>query len=85
MELLDLELLKRKETRRDTAVGSLIQIDPESDRRFGGCCLVVTEVKAWGVIGYVNVPEVPRATQAWYRLKWEHATLIGTTEWVVKE
>ncbi len=37
-------------------VGDVVQIDPEHDPRFGGCLMVVTELKpAWnGLVGYVT-------------------------------
>lgn len=37
-------------------IGSIVQLNPEttSNKSFGGCMLVVTEVKAWGVQGYVQ-------------------------------
>lgn len=33
--------------------GDVIQIDPLHDPMFGGAFLIVTEVKSWGVKGYV--------------------------------
>jgi hypothetical protein len=38
------------------AVGEIVQINPEMDINpmFGACLLVVTELKSWGVMGYVQ-------------------------------
>ena len=51
-------------------VDDLIQISPTHDDAFGGSVLVVTEVKAWGVIGYVVVPKKCEdgSALAFYRL-----------------
>lgn len=62
------------------AVGDVVQIDPASDDRFGGCFLTVSEVKRWGVVGYVRVPgQAPGL--AYYRLNFEHLHPIGVAEW----
>jgi len=34
-------------------VGDIVQVDP-SKEVFGGCMVVVTEVKSWGIQGYVQ-------------------------------
>ena len=34
-------------------IGSIVQVDP-SREVFGGCMVVVTEIKSWGVQGYVQ-------------------------------
>lgn len=39
------------------AVGDIIQIDPEHDPAFGGCLMVVSEVKSWGVQCYIAIPD----------------------------
>jgi hypothetical protein len=52
-------------------VDDIIQISPTWDARFGGACLVVTEVRAWGVIGYVAVPGAPASQTAFFRLPYE--------------
>ena len=38
--------------------GSIVQVDPDYPM-FGGCMVVVTEVKSWGVQGYVQSAGVP--------------------------
>jgi hypothetical protein len=32
--------------------GDIVQINPD-EKSFGGCLVIVDEVKAWGVLGYV--------------------------------
>jgi len=34
-------------------IGDIVQVDP-SKEVFGGCMVVVTEVKSWGIQGYVQ-------------------------------
>ena len=34
-------------------IGDIVQVDPEKEM-FGGCMVVVTEVKNWGIQGYVQ-------------------------------
>jgi hypothetical protein len=45
--------------------GSIVQVDPSKDM-FAGCMVVVTEVKSWGVQGYVQ--NAGEAGQAYIRL-----------------
>lgn len=47
--------------------GDIVQINPNVER-FGGSLMVVTELKSWGVQGYV---QVPGSGQAYYRCKFE--------------
>ena len=49
-------------------VDDIIQISPTHDERFGAALMVVTEVKPWGVVGYV---QIPARGQAYYRLPFE--------------
>jgi hypothetical protein len=34
-------------------IGDIVQVNPEKEM-FGGCMVVVTEVKSWGIQGYVQ-------------------------------
>lgn len=63
-------------------VGSVLQIDPQHDERFGASLLVVTEVKSWGVQGYIRVPQVPKASNAFYRVEWAKVEYIGESAWL---
>ena len=62
--------------------GDVVQIDPSHDTTFGGCFMVVTEVKSWGCQGYV---EVPGKGQAYYRCASENMEYIGESKWAVKQ
>jgi hypothetical protein len=59
-------------------VHDVVQIDPAHDEVFGGCLLVVTEVKGWGVQGFV---QVPGQGQAYYRVRTEACARVGRLHW----
>jgi hypothetical protein len=66
----------------ETDVGDVLQIDPAVEM-FGGCMLVVTEVKPWGVQGYVQSAGVPG--QQYVRKTWEEIEPTGgKAVWVAK-
>lgn len=61
--------------------GDVLQIAPDcpTNPGFGACFLTVTEVRSWGVIGYVQAlgtREGPGG-QAFIRLKWDEVELTG--------
>ncbi|HEU5433111.1 MAG TPA: hypothetical protein VFU81_15700, partial [Thermomicrobiales bacterium] len=58
---------------------------PGHDDRFGGCFLIVTEVKSWGVQGYVAMPEAGKTARAYYRVHSDQMARIGRAEWVVND
>jgi hypothetical protein len=61
-------------------IGDIVQVNPEKEM-FGACLVVVTEVKSWGIQGYVQNASV--AGQAYIRLKnedFEHTG--GTAVWI---
>ena len=67
--------------------GDVVQISPNSlNPAFAGCLMTVTEVKDWGVQGYVQAlgtREGPGG-QAYYRAKWDEVfDTGGTAEWVI--
>ena len=47
-------------------IHDIVQVDP-SYETFGGCMVVVTEIKGWGIQGYVQSAGVPG--QQYIRLK----------------
>lgn len=49
-------------------VGDIVQVNPEREV-FGACMIVVTEVKTWGIQGYVQ--NAGQEGQAYIRLKFE--------------
>jgi len=49
-------------------IGDIVQVNPEKET-FGACLVVVTEVKTWGIQGYVQNAGVNG--QAYIRLKTE--------------
>lgn len=64
--------------------GDVVQIDPAHGLMWGGCFLLVEEVKSWGVQGFVPMPE--RADKppgcAHLRVPWKHMELVGTAVFV---
>lgn len=67
--------------------GCVVQLNPETVRNkaFAACFLVITELKAWGVQGYVQAlgtREEPGG-QAYYRAQFDELGLVvGMAEWV---
>lgn len=63
-------------------VNDVVQVDPRVDV-FGGCMVVVTEVKSWGVQGYVQSAGV--LGQQYIRLKFADVEATGgQAKWVVQ-
>jgi hypothetical protein len=55
-------------------VGDIVQVDPSKDV-FGGCLVVVTEVKSWGIQGYVQSAGVEG--QQYIRLEFQDYEATG--------
>jgi hypothetical protein len=67
---------------RELKVGEIVQIDPASDDRFGGCLMVVSEPKSWGAQGYVQ--NAGSNAQAYYRCPFENMEPTGgIAPWVI--
>lgn len=59
----------------------IVQVNPERET-FGGCMVVVTEVKSWGIQGYVQSAGVPG--QQYIRLRTgDFEPTGGMAVWVV--
>jgi hypothetical protein len=63
------------------AVGDVVQIDPSHGEAFAACFLVVTELKSWGVMGYIRVPG-EGGGDAFLRVPFDKVTRVGFAEWV---
>lgn len=71
------------------AVNDVVQIAPEASDWAGGCFAIVTEVKSWGMQGFVQVPPMKRnepegeqtGGRAFIRLKSDQFVRIGRAEW----
>ena len=62
-------------------VGDIVQVNPDLEV-FGACMVVVTEVKSWGIQGYVQ--NAGQEGQAYIRLKTEDFEPTGgRAVWVV--
>ena len=55
-------------------IGDIVQVNP-SKEMFGGCMVMVTEVKSWGIQGYVQSAGV--LGQQYIRLKFEDIEPTG--------
>lgn len=66
-------------------VGHIIQITDENHPWFP-CLLIVTEVKSWGVVAYVIIPQTNdgsiKPTKAFNRLEWGVFDHVGTAAYV---
>lgn len=66
--------------------GDLVQLNPDTVRNkmFTACILVVTEPKAFGAQGYVQMggENGQPGGQAYYRPGWSEMELVGHAEWV---
>lgn len=70
------------------SAGDLFQINPNfvGNRAFAGCFLVATEIKTWGIQGYVQAlgeSRAERGGQAFIRIDWEDIEYIGRAIWAV--
>ena len=62
--------------------GDIVQVNPEKEM-FGGCMVVITEVKTWGIQGYVQSAGVPG--QQYIRVKNEDFKATGGKAiWIVE-
>lgn len=63
------------------AVGSVVQLNEmASDECYIGCLLIVTEIKPWGVQGFIPVPNERGKTagHVFLRPKWQALEWVGT-------
>ena len=64
----------------DIEKGDIVQVNPKVET-FGACMVVVTEVKSWGIQGYVQ--NAGSDGQAYIRLKFDDVEATGgKTVWV---
>lgn len=73
---------------RDVQPGDVVQITPEWEvnKAFAACLVVVSEVKSWGIQGYVQAlgTREEMGGQAYIRVKWEDLELVGAAYWVTQ-
>lgn len=62
-------------------VGDVVQYRPGANPAFDGCFVQVTEIKAWGVMGFVRVPG-ETGGNAYVRPKMEDIAFIGKAVWI---
>jgi len=70
-------------------INDVVQLNPITCRNpmFAGCFLIVTEVKTWGVQGYVQAlgEDDKPGGQAYYRAKFDEFIKIGIAVWGIKD
>jgi len=66
----------------DFKEGDIAQVNPDKDAVFGSCFMLITEVRSWGVIGYVSIPSPHGAGQAFLRKKYEDIERVGRASWI---
>jgi hypothetical protein len=71
----------------EVQINDVVQLDPlkTTNPMFAGCMLVVTEVKEWGVQGYVQGLGVDGELggQAYYRAEIGTFEYVGSVAWVI--
>jgi hypothetical protein len=63
-------------------IGSVIQIKPTWQERFGACLAIVDEVSDWGVQAGIPVPGTDGVSTAYVRVEWDDFEYIGEAPWV---
>jgi hypothetical protein len=72
---------------RELERGDVVQLSPEVANPMFACCfMAVTEPKAWGAQGYVQMTgeNGQQGGAAYYRATWEEMEYIGRAEWVIQ-
>lgn len=64
---------------QEMSSGAVVQIDPAHDEMFGGCLMVVSDPRSWGLQGYVKIPG---QGDAFYRAPFDAIEFIGIAAWV---
>jgi hypothetical protein len=59
--------------------GDIVQVDPSHE--WGGCLVVITEPKGWGVQGFV---QIPKGGRAYIRLNNDVIECVGHAVWLPK-
>lgn len=71
-------------------VGDVVQVDPASNPRFGGCFIVVDAVHSrWGVVGHCQSPgdkdrqnSMLGSFRVYFQCAHEEVVRIGRAEWM---
>ena len=65
----------------EARVNDVVQINPELHPKFAACFAIVEEVRNWGVVAYVPIPDKEPGTIAPIRLEWKDCAPIGVAVW----
>lgn len=71
-------------------IGAIVQVDPDESDRYAGQFIIVTEIKEWGIQGYLAVtmedPDLVRWKGiAYVRMAWDKIWLVGFAEWLQED
>ncbi|RJO62622.1 MAG: hypothetical protein C4542_02965 [Dehalococcoidia bacterium] len=73
----------------EIAVGDVVQISPDcqTNPMFGACMLTVTELKSFGVMGFVQAlgENGERGGQAYIRLRRDEYEYVGKAAWTPQD
>lgn len=60
------------------ALGDIVQVDPDyRPEMFGGALVIVTDLRGWGIIGYVAELQMQRNGIVYVRVPFEHCHHTG--------
>lgn len=83
----DFEKFFKKYTKNNIHVTCVVQLSPETTKNpmFKGCMMIVTEIKDWGVQGYVQAlgQRMQPGGQAYYRATWDEFVWVGEAFWTI--
>lgn len=59
-------------------LGDVVQLNENNEPCWVGCFMMVTELKSWGVQGFVSIPKnkTDPALRAYYRAEWQQMEML---------
>jgi len=66
----------------NVAYGDIVQLNPRKNEMFGGCLVFVTDVRAWGVKGYIPMPDQNKVC---LNLRWDDFEYCGQAHFMTEE
>lgn len=69
-------------------IGTVVQLNGDTKNpMFKYCMMTVTDVRAWGAVGYVQAlgENGKMGGQAYYRARWDEFEIVGSAVFIVGE
>lgn len=66
---------------KDIRIDDVVQVNPDLNGNFGGCFGVVTDVRSWGVMIMIPIPDSGGIKQSFLRCDWDEFEAVGKTVW----